>query len=75
MIGRVRFLLVKINNSLTFFHKSYWILKYAILNLLRYAKEKRNCETGEDPEIEGIDSLKTASEEFIGGKGGGGKAG
>ena len=51
------------NNSQHLYQRSYWIIKYGIVNLLLYSQEHRQVENGEEPEIEAIDELKPQGED------------
>lgn len=50
LMTRIRHLLSQINFSMNFYTRSYYILKYAINNLMLYSFENRMVETGEEPE-------------------------
>lgn len=50
LIMRVRHLLSQINFSMNFYTRCYYILKYALNNLMLYSYEMRSVETGEEPE-------------------------
>ena len=58
MMARTRFLIHKINYSMNFYSKSYYVLTYAINNLYLYSLEYRNVENGEEQENQDIDNLK-----------------
>ena len=50
LMMRIRHLLSQINCSMNFYTRSYYILKYALNNLMLYSYENRLIETGEEPE-------------------------
>ena len=50
LMMRIRHLLSQVNVSMNFYSRSYYILKYALSNLMLYSYENRLVETGEEPE-------------------------
>ncbi|KRW99762.1 hypothetical protein PPERSA_07839 [Pseudocohnilembus persalinus] len=68
LIARIRYLLSQISVSQNLFHRGFLIIKQGIKNLINYAQEERNVETGKEPEVEEIDKLKPQDEPA--GKGG-----
>ena len=50
MMCRIRYLSHLINSSLSFYSRSYYILRDAILNIKRYSDDMRNIELGEEKE-------------------------
>lgn len=50
LMMRVRHLLSQINFSMNFYTRSYYIMKYALNNLILYSYDNSLIETGEEPE-------------------------
>jgi hypothetical protein len=57
-MARSRYLLHKINVSMSLYTRSYYILKYSLVNMLKYCDEQRNCEEGEEKELQILDQIK-----------------